>query len=115
MMQYVKEHGPIVAGIFADFNEFINYKDGVIRGSSCSNQEMNHNIVIVGYTTYQSLPVWIIRNSCTLIDHYPAIGVLNSHCPFIGGESWGMKGYGYIERGVNACYIGRAPTSITYS
>jgi hypothetical protein len=84
---------------------------GVIRTADCTGSS-DHAVVIVGYGTYQGLPCWIIRNSCTSpflscsfisvklrIDQtetrYPLIVVT------IGGKGYGYGGHVFLERSID--------------
>ncbi|TNJ30293.1 Cathepsin L-like protease [Giardia muris] len=60
------------------------YRTGLIT-QACSNATKDHQIVIVGYGTYQGQPAWLIRNSW--------------------GDSWGDHGFGFVSRGKNTLCI----------
>jgi len=67
------------------------YQSGVISQKECNTGLFYpHAVTIVGYTTVQDTPVWIIKNSW--------------------GTKWGMKGYGYLER--TACKASDYPRAV---
>lgn len=68
------------------------YKKGdVVTGENCDPKNLNHAVVIVGFTDVIikgiSKPVWIVRNSW--------------------GEEFGNNGYFYILRNVGACGLNK--------
>ncbi|XP_013142197.1 PREDICTED: cathepsin F-like [Papilio polytes] len=91
MVEYVASHGPLSVAINSKSME--SYKGGIDEPTDekCSPAELNHSVLIVGYSTYvsketgKSTPYWIIKNSW--------------------GTDWGDKGYYYLVRGRNACGI----------
>ncbi|XP_071100761.1 cathepsin L-like proteinase [Haliotis cracherodii] len=74
--------GPISVGIQTG-PHLQSYKQGVFSG--CSGV-VNHAVLVVGYTTYNKIPVWKVKNSY--------------------GPGWGESGYFYLPRNeTNACQI----------
>ncbi|EER11906.1 cathepsin L, putative, partial [Perkinsus marinus ATCC 50983] len=71
--------GPVAAKIYASDPAFIHYQEGIITAKDCKALDPNHNVIIVGYgTSSKGTPYWKIMNTW--------------------GESWGVKGFGFIER-----------------
>merc|ERR550539_1925546 len=60
---------------------FSNYASGIYDG--CTETQINHGVVLVGYGTEDGVDYWIVKNSW--------------------GENWGDNGYIKIKRGVNMC------------
>lgn len=70
--------GPISVAIDAEA-DFQFYSSGVYTSKSCSKNNLNHGVLIVGYgTTSAGIPYYIIKNSW--------------------GDGWGMSGYVYWDR-----------------
>ncbi|KAF4713833.1 hypothetical protein FOZ63_021450, partial [Perkinsus olseni] len=90
--------GPVAVGLYASAPAFEFYKSGIITGKTelalqlsddfslcafvaktCGVSTTNHYVTIVGYNTSSAgIRYWKVMNSW--------------------GKSWGMKGFGYIER-----------------
>lgn len=87
IMKAVAIYGGVYAVMNANPWALRNYCGGVIKAYQC-NKNINHAIVIVGYTDHY----WIIKNSW--------------------GKDFGDNGYMYIERHKNACGIN---TEIAYA
>jgi len=84
-MTDIMTYGPILAG-FKVYRDFFNYKSGVYYHKTGSLAG-GHAIKIVGWgvDTASGLDYWAVANSW--------------------GESWGMKGYFWIKKGVDECEI----------
>ncbi|CAH0559112.1 unnamed protein product [Brassicogethes aeneus] len=80
LQQAVSSVGPISVAVHANTN-LQSYKSGVFSDRSCSNTELNHAVLIVGYTP----EYWIVKNSW--------------------GSAWGEHGYAKFRRGTNMCGI----------
>jgi cathepsin F len=88
MAAYLVANGPIAIAMDAGVLE--SYTGGIIVPSegTCSQVQLDHAIVIVGYDFTGSIPYWIVRNSWA--------------------ETWGEQGYFRIKKGVNACGLAAA-------
>lgn len=73
--------GPVAVSIDASLASFQFYSKGVYSDENCSNQEVNHAVLVVGYGAQKGHKHWIIKNSW--------------------GESWGNKGYVLLARNKN--------------
>lgn len=60
-------------------------RDGVYDSTECDDKPVNHVGVIVGWGSLNGHDYWIVRNSW--------------------GTGWAIKGYFFIQRGVNKCNI----------
>jgi len=66
--------------------DFQYYSSGVFNDSTCTNYEITHGILAVGYgITAQQEKYWILKNTWT--------------------AAWGMKGYMLLERGYDRCGV----------
>ncbi|EER14319.1 Ervatamin-B, putative [Perkinsus marinus ATCC 50983] len=72
--------GPVVARMSALAPGFRHYSGGIITAKDCKALDPNHDVIIVGYGTSKEpeIPYWKIMNTW--------------------GESWGVGGFGFIER-----------------
>jgi cathepsin F len=89
MAAYLVQNGPIAIAMDAGLLE--TYSGGIInpQPGDCSQVQLDHAIIIVGFDTDASAgPYWIVRNSW--------------------GTSWGESGYFRIVRGKNACGLAAA-------
>jgi len=87
MASYLYNNGPM--SVCLDMALFRDYTTGVVSPSSssntCSAQNINHCVTLVGYGEENGQKYWKIKNSF--------------------GENWGEQGYARIARGVSACGI----------
>ncbi|RVE53344.1 hypothetical protein evm_001914 [Chilo suppressalis] len=91
MAEYIYKFGPLSAAI--NSKSMDTYTHGIDEPTieNCSPNELDHAVLIVGYSEYVSpdtgkiTPYWIIKNSW--------------------GTGWGDSGYYYLVRGRNACGI----------
>jgi cathepsin X len=81
MMQEIYQHGPISCGIVATSDLVHNYKGGIYTGVDDPDQEINHEVSIVGWGVERGQKYWIIRNSW--------------------GSAWGEHGFFRLARGIN--------------
>jgi len=89
MAAYLVLHGPLSIAMDATILE--TYTGGIIApyAGECSQVQLDHAIVIVGYgTAANNQTFWIVRNSW--------------------GEDWGEQGYFRIVKGQNACGLASA-------
>jgi C1A family cysteine protease len=88
MAAFLAANGPISIAMDAGILE--TYTGGIIKPTAgeCSQVQLDHAIVIVGYDFTGPTPYWIVRNSW--------------------GTSWGEKGYFRIVKGTNACGLATA-------
>lgn len=82
---YTATYGPIAVGVDALSWQF--YTGGVM--TNCSSSQIDHMVTVVGYNDNAATPYWILKNSW--------------------GTSFGMNGYVWIQKGVNACGIKEMP------
>jgi len=76
---------PVATAVMVTY-DFQLYSSGVFNDSSCTNQEIEHGILVVGYgVTSQSEKYWILKNTWA--------------------TSWGMQGYMLLERGYDRCGV----------
>lgn len=78
---FTATYGPIAVAV--DATSWQLYEGGVM--TDCTFQAVNHGTLVVGYNNDASPPYWILKNTW--------------------GAEWGMNGYIYLEKGVNACGI----------
>jgi C1A family cysteine protease len=87
MQSFMYSNSPL--SVCVDASSWQYYTGGVIMGSSCG-QQIDHCVQATGWTTVQGTDVWIVRNSW--------------------GSSWGLDGYLYVQRNVDACAIAQVVT-----
>ncbi|KAK7108334.1 digestive cysteine proteinase 2-like [Littorina saxatilis] len=87
----VASQGPVYIS-FAVTKSFQGYKGGVYSDTSCTQSSLGrHCLTVVGYGRQSGKDVWIVKNSW--------------------GTTWGsVRGYAYIQRGVNLCGIANRTT-----
>lgn len=81
----ISKWGPVSVGV--DFHDQSTYKGGIIRAKDCG-QDPRHAVLIIGFTP----SYWILKNSL--------------------GVQWGDSGFGFLERGSNACGIDNTYASV---
>jgi len=82
----VGTQGPVSVAIDASQSSFHFYKDGIYSDPNCSQTQLDHGVLAVGYDTSNGTDYWIIKNSW--------------------GASWGdLGGYMYMIRGQDMCGI----------
>lgn len=82
--------GPVTVAVYCDTFRF--YESGVFD-DTCSDEVLDHAMLLIGSGTDQGKPYWIIKNSW--------------------GAAWGEEGYIRIIAGVNECGISDAATYVT--
>lgn len=86
LMEAVYTMGPVAVALDASLDGFGFYKEGVYSDPSCSNYDLDHAVLLVGYgTTEDGVDYWLIKNSW--------------------GKLFGEDGYIKIVRGSNDCGI----------
>ena len=94
MKTVVDKIGPIIVSLNSEL--LLTYKPGTIINDPLCPTVINHNALVVGYSTENGLDYWIVKNSW--------------------GTEWGEQGYFKIARGKNMCGIGiKAIFPILYS
>ncbi|PSN53177.1 Cathepsin L [Blattella germanica] len=80
LMEAVATVGPISVAIEVTDN-FQRYHGGVFYDESCSGEQLNHGVTVVGYGTENGLDYWLVKNSW--------------------GADWGEEGYIKMARNKN--------------
>ncbi|KAM3963416.1 cathepsin L like protein [Aphomia sociella] len=84
-------HGPVSTSIDAS-GAFSFYSGGVFYDITCEENNLNHEVTIVGYGEENGETFWILRNSW--------------------GPNWGIDGYMHISARNNNCGILTEPTYV---
>ena len=77
--------GPISAAMDASHSSFQLYKRGIYEPKKCSESQLDHGILVVGYGSLEGEEYWLVKNSW--------------------GKKWGMEGYFMIAAKNNLCGI----------
>ena len=75
--------------IAVDATSFQSYKGGIV--TACTNRQINHGVLAVGFNDENVPPYWIIKNSW--------------------GTSWGEEGYIRVAKGSNQCLVNQYITT----
>ncbi|AAZ11659.1 cysteine peptidase precursor [Trypanosoma brucei brucei TREU927] len=84
---YLAENGPLAIAV--DATSFMDYNGGIL--TSCTSEQLDHGVLLVGYNDNSNPPYWIIKNSWS--------------------NMWGEDGYIRIEKGTNQCLMNQAVSS----
>lgn len=86
--------GPLSVLMNANHLQF--YHSGVLDPITCTNKDLDHAVLLVGYGIHKTvlghkIPYWLVKNSW--------------------GAEWGMKGYFMLARGKGVCGIDKEVTT----
>jgi cysteine peptidase B len=87
MLAWMESNGPLSLAV--DATAWQLYSGGIM--TNCGGTQLDHGVLIVGYTATGKTPYWIFKNSW--------------------GKSWGEEGYIYIKYGNNQCLLTHYPVS----
>ena len=81
LMQAVQSVGPVSAAVDGEHSSFSMYKSGIYYEPACSETNVNHSPLVVGFGTVDGKDYWLLKNSW--------------------GTGWGMNGYMMMARNRN--------------
>jgi len=85
MQQAIAQKGPVSIA-YDVLTDFMYYESGVYSSQNCSQYQLNHAMLVVGYGTEMDQDYWLLKNSW--------------------GEDWGDEGYIKVARNMdNNCGI----------
>ncbi|KII70619.1 Digestive cysteine proteinase 2 [Thelohanellus kitauei] len=85
LISAVSSKGPVSVSFDAKHREFMLYHSGILRIRQCRKDQMNHAVLIVGYSIDPSGSYYIVKNSW--------------------GTKWGESGYFRMAMNENMCGI----------
>jgi hypothetical protein len=74
-------------------NGWQTYSSGILGAGCGGAADVDHCVQVVGYNDGGAKPYWIVRNSWN--------------------TDWGIDGYIYVQKGINACDIAGEVTYVT--
>ncbi|CAB3234588.1 unnamed protein product [Arctia plantaginis] len=86
-------HGPLSVSVDVT-PSFSLYSSGIFYDITCKEQELNHEVTLVGYGERDGDTFWILKNSW--------------------GPTWGIGGYMYISARDNNCGVATEPTYVVF-
>ncbi|KII67966.1 Digestive cysteine proteinase 2 [Thelohanellus kitauei] len=90
LVRTVSFKGPVSVGIDANHRELMFYHSGILRIDDCSKEELDHAVLVVGYSIENGQSYYIIKNSW--------------------GTEWGESGYFRMPMNENMCGIASQPS-----
>eukprot|EP00727_Mastigamoeba_balamuthi_P005733 m51a1_g178 hypothetical protein (324) ;mRNA; r:589635-591268 len=104
IMSAVMRYGPL--GVMLCGDEISEYSSGVLStGDGTCQSKVDHAVVLVGWTTVNNIPAWIIKNSWGNEWGVQPTGWAGT------GDASTSKGFMYVKRGSEGCGITENPAT----